>query len=152
MVAIGSRRPADRPTVSAGRPVRGVALAVAIATLLAACSAGTATQTTLATPPGTAAAGSETSPKCAGFAQVELDLYIASQSTGATPEKKDEVLRTMRNHADAFKLAAPDLVQPVEARLAFATKLLLGQPSDADRTLDQQAYSRMLEWKGTNGC
>lgn len=138
--------------VGACKPARGAALALAVATLLAACSGGAATQTTPTPSPGTAGAAPEKSPRCAGFAQVDLDLYIASQSTGATPEKKDEVLRTMRNHADAFKLAAPDLVQPVEDRLAFADKLLLGQPTDADRTLDQQAYSRMQEWKAKNGC
>jgi hypothetical protein len=136
----------------------------ALVSLSVACSSGTPSASTslptsATSPSATAAPGTfvrgtaaPNDPACAGYRQVDLDLYISSQSANESDQKKIQIATTMREHANAFKLAAPELSEPVEARLNYAAKVMRGEATDAERSADQQAFNRMVQWKEQRGC
>ncbi|MFN8038187.1 MAG: hypothetical protein U0Q07_03155 [Acidimicrobiales bacterium] len=143
--------------------MRRIAIVICSLTILGACGspkttngeAGAGeTSTTSSSKPAAAAPTTKParSDACQAMDSFIYDLLIVAKARGEAPAKKQEILTSTAAHANALKVAAPELGLAVDVRLAYAQALLAGEPSQEAKDRELTAKAQFDDWYKTHGC
>jgi len=143
--------------------LRRIAIVICSLTILGACGSpkttasgeagASETSTTSSTRPAAAPTTKATrSDACQAMDSFIYDLLIVAKARNETPAKKQEILASTATHANALKVAAPELGLAVDVRLTYAQALLAGEPTQDAKDRELTAKTQFDDWYKTHGC
>ena len=144
--------------------MRRIAIVICSLTILGACGspktttsgeAGASETSTTSSAKPTAAAPTTKATRsdaCQAMDSFIYDLLIVAKARNEPAAKKQEILASTAAHANALKVAAPELGLAVDVRLTYAQALLAGEPTQDAKDRELTAKTQFDDWYKTHGC